>query len=148
MNQIFGKSMDCLIGSVAFIDKIAVYKENIYFLYHGQCVAQGILDHEITLLECFQEISEHIGENTIDIKLSHYVDMYNPGGEWYAGESAAKIIRVGEHHDIDKVKIGQIVRLLSNKPCQPKIVDMWYLEAGEPIDTSFICESIEIRIHE
>jgi hypothetical protein len=146
--MLFQKHMDQFIGSATFVDEIAVYKTDIYVLWHGQCIGQGILDHEVTVFELFQELLEHIGENKCDIKLSHYGDLYNIGGEWYAGESSAKVIRVGENHDMDKVKIGQIVRLLSNNPCQPKIVDTWYLEAGEPFDSSFKCESIEIRIHE
>lgn len=148
MNMLFQKQMEQFIGSIAFVDEIAIYKTNVYIIRHGQCIGQGILNHNITVLELFQELLEHIGDNKCDIQLSHYGDLYNPGGEWYAGESSAKIIRIGEHHNIDKVKIGQIVRLLSNNPHKPKVVDTWYLEAGEQFDPSFVCESIEICIHE
>lgn len=147
MNQMFKKSINSLSGSIVFIDEITIYGKTISYVYHDLCVARGILNHKITLIELFQELLEHIGENQCDIKLSHYVDMYNPGGEWYAGESTARIIRIGENKNMDKIKIGQIVRLLSNNPCEPRIVDVWYLEAGKLIDTNFVCESIKIRIH-
>lgn len=145
-NQMFKKSINVLSGSIAFIDKITICGKTISFVYHDLCVARGVLNHEITLLELFQELLENIGENKCSVKLSHYIDMYNPGGEWYAGESTARIIRIGENKNINKIEIGQIVRLLSNNPCEPRIVDVWYLEAGKPINANFICESIKIRI--